>query len=112
MTTRHCLALDLKDNPALIAEYKNYHRCGNVWPEIIESIKTSGIEQAEIYLVGNRLVMILEVSEDFSFEAKQAADMNNPKVVEWETLMWKFQQQLPWSTGDEKWMLMDKIFTL
>ena len=112
MTTRHCLALDLKDNPALIEEYKQYHQAGNVWPEIIDSIKASGIEQAEIYLVGNRLVMMLEVNDNFSFEAKRVADLSNPKVVEWEKLMWRFQQQLPFSTGGEKWLLMDKIFTL
>ena len=110
MTIRHCFALDLKDDPALINEYKKYHQ--KVWPEILASIKDAGVEQAEIYLVGNRLCMILEVNEDFSFAAKQAADLSNDKVVEWENLMWTFQQQLPWATGDEKWLLMDKIFTL
>ena len=29
----YCLALDLKDDKILIAEYENYHR--NVWPEIL-----------------------------------------------------------------------------
>lgn len=110
MTKRHCFALDLKDDPALIEEYKAYHQ--NVWPEIIASIKDSGIEQADIYLVGNRLFMIIDVNDEFTFEAKQAADLSNNKVVEWEDLMWTFQQQLPWATGDEKWLLMDKIFTL
>jgi len=110
MTARHCFALDLKDDADLICQYKKYHE--KVWPEIIDSIKTAGIEQAEIYLLGNRLFMILEVNEDFCFEAKQASDLSNPKVVEWEQLMWEFQQQLPWATGDEKWLLMDKIFTL
>jgi len=56
--------------------------------------------------------MIIDVSEGFSFAAKQAADLSNPKVVEWEELMWTFQQQQPWATNDEKWLLMDKIFTL
>ena len=110
MTQRHCFALDLKDDPALIEEYKAYHQ--NVWPEIIASIKDSGIEQADIYLVGNRLFMIIEVNNDFTFEAKEAADLSNEKVVEWEELMWTFQQKLPWATGNEKWLLMDKIFTL
>ncbi|MEI6895342.1 MAG: L-rhamnose mutarotase [Colwellia sp.] len=112
MTIRHCFALDLKDNPALIAEYKKHHLNGNVWPEVIASIKDSGIEQVDIYLVGNRLFMMIEVSKSFSFEAKQSADLSNPKVVKWEDLMWTFQQQLPWATGDEKWLLMDNIFTL
>lgn len=112
MSQRHCFALDLKNDPALITQYKQYHKTENVWPEIIKSIKGSGIESLDIYLVGNRLFMIMDVNETFSFTAKQTADLNNPKVVAWEDLMWKFQQQLPWATGDEKWLQMDKIFTL
>lgn len=107
---RYCLALDLKDDPALIAEYEAYHR--NVWPEIIKSIKDSGIEVLDIYRTGNRMFMIIEANEDFGFEKKSAADNSNPKVQEWEALMWKFQQSLPWAKPGEKWILMDKIFEL
>ncbi len=112
MTTRHCFALDLKDDPKLIAEYKKYHKAEEVWPEIIASIKGSGIEKLDIYLVGNRLFMIMDVNADFSFETKQQTDLANEQVVEWEKLMWTFQQQLPWAKGDEKWLLMDNIFTM
>ena len=107
---RFCLALDLIDDPELISEYEAYHR--NVWPEIIESIKGSGIEQMEIYRVGNRLFMIMEVSDSFSFEKKSAMDMANEKVEQWEQLMWKYQQGLPFAQPGEKWVLMDKIFSL
>ncbi len=107
---RYCLALDLKNDPALIAEYEKYHR--NVWPEIIKSIKDAGIAVLDIYRTGNRLCMIMEVDEDFSFEKKAAADRYNPTVQEWEALMWKFQQALPWAKAGEKWILMDKIFEL
>jgi L-rhamnose mutarotase len=107
---RYCLALDLKDDPHLIAEYENYHR--NVWPEIIESIKDSGIESMNIYRTGNRLFMIIETKESFSFENKSTADATNSKVQEWEQLMWKFQQPLHWAKPGEKWILMDKIFSL
>ena len=107
---RYCLALDLKDDPKLIAEYENYHK--KVWPEIIESIKDSGIEVLDIYRTGNRMFMIIEANENFSFEKKAAMDEANPKVKEWEELMWKFQQALPWAKPGEKWILMDKIFEL
>jgi L-rhamnose mutarotase len=107
---RYCLALDLVDNAKLIEEYKQYHE--SVWPEIKESISLSGIENMEIYITGNRLFMIMEVDENFSFEAKDAADLANPKVQEWETLMWKFQQALPGAKPGEKWILMDQIFKL
>jgi L-rhamnose mutarotase len=107
---RYCLALDLKDDPALIAEYKKYHE--NVWPAIIDSIKTSGIEVLDIYRTGNRMFMIIDANDDFSFEKKAAMDNANPRVQEWEELMWKFQQALPWAKPGEKWILMDKIFEL
>lgn len=110
MLTRYCLALDLKDDPALIAEYEEWHR--KVWPEILDSITSSGIEQMEIYRAANRLFMIMEVNERFSFEAKGNADASNEKVQEWEALMWRFQQPLPFAAPGEKWVLMDKIFTL
>ncbi|HLR36706.1 MAG TPA: L-rhamnose mutarotase [Chitinophagaceae bacterium] len=107
---RYCLALDLKDDPKLIAEYEEYHR--NIWPEIEKSIKAAGVEKMEIYRAGNRTCMIMEVNDDFSFEKKDRMDIANPKVQEWETLMWKYQQAIPVAKEGEKWVLMDKIFEL
>ncbi|NKI25803.1 L-rhamnose mutarotase [Arenibacter sp. 6A1] len=111
-TTRHCFALDLKNNPELIAEYKEYHSAGNVWPEVIKSIKDSGIVDLQIYLVENRMFMIMEVDETFDAEKKATMDANNPKVQEWEDLMWTFQQALPWAKKGEKWIPMEKVFQL
>ena len=110
MTRRYCLTLDLKDDPKLIAEYKRYHQ--KIWPEITKSIRDSGIADMEIYLLGTRMFMIMEVNDSFSFEAKAQADRQNPKVQEWEKLMWKFQQALPQAKPGEKWLLMDRIFKL
>jgi L-rhamnose mutarotase len=107
---RYCLALDLKDDPKLIAEYEAYHK--NVWPEIIESIKKSGIEILDIYRTGTRMFMIIEATDEFSFEKKGQMDAANEKVQEWEKLMWRFQQALPWAKPGEKWTLMEKIFEL
>ena len=107
---KYGLALDLIDDSKLMDEYKAYHQ--KVWPEIIKSIKDSGIIVLDIYCIGNRMFMTIEADEDFSFDKKSAMDANNPKVQEWEDLMWKFQQALPWAKPGEKWMLMEKIFEL
>jgi L-rhamnose mutarotase len=107
---RYCLALDLKDDPTLISEYEKHHQ--EVWPEIIESIKSSGINSMEIYRAGNRLFMIMETEDDFSLDHKVLVDQYNPRVQEWETLMWKYQQALPYAKQGEKWMQMTKIFQL
>jgi L-rhamnose mutarotase len=105
---RYALALDLKDDPALIAEYEAYHR--GVWPEILHSIHEAGILRMEIYRYANRLFLLMETTNEFSLEAKAAADAVNPKVQEWETLMWRYQQALPGARPGEKWQLMEKIF--
>ena len=107
---RYCLALDLIDDEALIKVYEQWHE--QVWPEILESIRSSGIEQMEIYRLSNRLFMIMDVTDTFSFHAKANADASNEKVQEWETLMWNFQQPLPFAKPGEKWVLMNKIFSL
>jgi L-rhamnose mutarotase len=108
---RYCLALDLVDDPALIAEYEAYHQ--RIWPEIDASIRGAGVIDMTIYRAGNRLFMIMETDDEtFSFEKKAAADATNPKVQEWEALMWKYQQALPIAKPGEKWLLMDKIFQL
>ena len=107
---KYCLALDLKDDVDKINEYKDYHQ--DIWPEISKSLKDSGILNAEIYNTGNRLFMIIEVDKTFSFEKKLKMDLENPKVQEWEKLMWNYQQALPQSEKGSKSVLMDKIFDL
>ncbi len=84
---RHCFSLDLFDDPELISAYKQYHE--KIWPEIEQSITETGITQLEIYLIGNRMFMIMEVNDEFSFEKKTVMDKENPKVQKGEKLMWK-----------------------
>jgi len=105
---RYCFALDLKDDANLIAEYEGHHK--NVSAEILASIKDSGIERMELFRAGNRMFMILEVLDSFSFGEKEKMDNSNPAVQRWETLMWKYQQALPFAKPGEKWVLMKKFF--
>ena len=107
---RHCLALDLKNDADLIREYEDWHK--RVWPEIVKSIKDSGITSMEIYRVANRLFMIIEADETFTFEKKATLDSSNPKVQEWEQLMWKYQQSIPGGEPGVKWRRMERIFEM
>ena len=107
---RHCLTLDLKNDPARIAEYKRYHQ--TIWPEIRDSILGAGVTQMEIYLLGTRMFMIMDVTDDFSFERKAAMDRSNPKVQEWEALMAQFQAVPEGGDPVRKWQPMEKVFDL
>lgn len=105
---RHCLALDLRDDPEAIEQYDHYHR--NVWPEVEKSLAAAGIRIMEIYRIENRLFMIIEVDDTFSFEKKARSDHENSVVMEWESIMAGFQQPLPGSRPGKKWREMKRVY--
>jgi len=107
---QYCLRLNLKDDTALIYEYEEYHKPGNVWPEVIDSIRSAGILDMQIYRSGFELIMVMTVSGSFSFEDKALRDSLNPMVVNWERLMDKFQ--LKDEGTDVKWQEVSSIFRL
>ncbi len=107
---RYCFALDLKNDPCRIEEYEKLHE--NVWPEVRESFERAGITDVQLYRTGNRLFMLLDTNEQFSFEKKKAIDEADPVVKKWEALMSSYQEKLPWAPPGEKWVLMNPIFKL
>tara|TARA_B100001057_G_scaffold300966_1_gene301146 strand:- start:609 stop:938 length:330 start_codon:yes stop_codon:yes gene_type:complete len=107
---RFCYTLDLKKDQNLKNEYIKQHK--NVWPEIISSLKESGIINAEIYNVSFRLFLIIQTTNDFDEEKKKQMDLNNPYVQKWESLMLTYQKKMSFSKTGEKWVKMNKIFEL
>jgi len=107
---RFCFALDLINNTELINQYVAYHK--NVWPEILDSLKHSGIIDAEIYHIEDRLFLMIDTNESFTLENKGKMDAQNPIVEKWEELMWTYQKALPNTKPGEKWVLMERIFKL
>jgi len=105
--TRHVLTVDLRDDPATIAAYREYHR--EVWPEVIESLRRAGVEDMEIHLLGRRLVMILEL-QDRSVFANHVA--SSPLVAQWEQLMRSLQEPVPGAPSGDSWALMEPVFRL
>ena len=105
-------ALDLKNDPSLIAEYESWHRPGRIWREILGSLCAAGVEDLEIFRCGDRLTMVMEVSDDFSAADQAALGSANQCVRDWEELMWRFQRPLPFAGVGEKWVPMKKVFSL
>jgi len=111
-TKRYCLTLDLKNDPALVSQYRYWHMSEHIWPEIPKGIREVGIVDMEIYLLGTRLFMIMETGPEFDFTRDMAKLSGLPRQKEWEAFVAKFQQALPGSASGEKWRLMDRIFKL
>ncbi len=104
--------LDLKDDAASIERYRAWHAPGAVPAAINWSMRDFGVAELEIFLAGNRMVMVLTPGDDFDAEKKAAADAVNPEVQKWERLMWQFQQALPFARPGEKWLAMERIYAL
>ncbi|CAG9181220.1 L-fucose mutarotase [Cupriavidus laharis] len=108
---RHCLALDLRDDPALIARYEALHQ--RIWPEIAGHLRRHGVTGMEIWRVGTRLVMVMDTDDArYDPDSMARAAAADPKVQEWEALMWTFQAPTPWTPPDRKWVPMTRIFDL
>jgi L-rhamnose mutarotase len=110
MITRTVLAVDLKDDAAAIETYKEHHR--RVWPEVLASLRQVGVHDMDIYLLGRRLVMVVE-TEGPDFRRYFAAHrISHPRVTEWEALMRSLQEPAPGTPAGDWWARMEPIFSL
>jgi len=104
---RFVYALDLVDDPDVIKKYKDYHTA--VPKDVLDNLPDSGIEHMEIYLVGNRLINIIEAKDTY-VPSSLKREKAHPKVAEWEALMSRMQVPLKEAASGEKWVLMEKIY--
>jgi L-rhamnose mutarotase len=107
---RTLLMVDLKDDPARIATYVEHHE--RVWPEVIASLRQAGIRELDIYLLGRRLVMIVETDGRDVRECFASHRSSAPRVVEWEVLMKSLQEPPPGSAPEDWWAAMRPVFRL
>ncbi len=109
--TRHVLAVDLRDDPAVVEAYTEHHR--RVWPEVLRSLRGAGLADMQIYILGRRLVMLVDMKEGLDVRRVFAAHVaSHARVAEWEALMKSMQQPAPGSAAGEWWTVMQPVFHL
>lgn len=109
---RYCRTLQLRDNPELIAMYRDRHAEGNIWPEILEGIRSVGILEMEIYIRGTLLFMIIETAPDLDLDDAMTRLATLPRQQEWEDYMSIFQDCGAGATSNQKWQPMERMFHL
>ncbi len=109
---RYVQTMELRDNPALIALYRKAHSEPEAWPEILKGIREVGILEMELYILGTRLVMIVDMPAELDWDEVMARLATMPKQAEWEDYVAQFQQCVKGSTSDEKWQMMERMFHL
>ena len=111
-TKRYVQTLDLRDDPAMIEEYRKWHSEEFHWKEIREGIKAVGILEMEIYILGTRLVMIVDAPENFDWKSAMDKLATLPRQAEWEAFVAKLQGCRADARSDEKWQMMERMFYL
>ena len=109
-TKRYCQTMELKDDAELIRKYCLAHDEQHFRPEIMAGMREVGILEMEVYIAGNRLVMIVEAHEDFNWDDAMARLATLPGQQEWEEYVAQFQNCSAEATSDEKWQMMTRIF--
>ena len=111
MSGRYVLTVNLKDGPGIVETYTRHHR--DVWPEVQESLRRVGVEAMDIYLLGRRLVMIVEMRDGLDYRtAFMSHASSSPRVIEWERLMKSLQESPPEAREGEWWAVMEPVFHL
>lgn len=108
MTRRIVQMIDLADDAAAWEAYDRAHATGHVPPAVLASNRWRGIRHMDIYRVGARLVMIMDVNIDYDPEGLVEDSILQPAIAEWHRRMGSLQRPLGASSG---WTAASLIFS-
>lgn len=109
-TRRYVQTLQLRNDAALIEQYRHYHSREGIWPEILQGLKDSGVVEMEIYQQDTLLIMIVELDARDSWQEVMQRMGSGPRQAEWEAFTARFQKASAQAASEEKWQLMERIF--
>jgi L-rhamnose mutarotase len=109
---RYVQFLEITDDPELLAQYRYWHSEEHHWREIREGIRAVGILEMELYMLGNKLVMIVDAPADLNWQEAMDRLGTLPRQAEWEAFVARFQGCSADARSDEKWQMAERIFHL
>lgn len=109
-TKRFCQFLKL--NPDTLEQYKYWHNSHNIWKEIPLGIRKAGILDMEIYVINDMAFMLIEAAPDFDWDTSFGKLATYERQVEWEEFVSQFQIVGEGQRSEEKWQLVERIFSL
>lgn len=104
------LTLCLKNDPALIESYKEYHQ--RVWPEVTARLRAVGVHEMRIFLRATRMFMYIETADTFEPARDFVRVNDDPRSAEWNRLMAELQERAPEARSDEWWAPMELVFDM
>src|SRR4030088_3306823 len=78
------MALDLRDDPKLIARYRREH--AQAWPEVLARLREIGVTEMKIFLLGRRMFMYCQTRDGFDPSRDFARSSDDATYRRWDAL--------------------------
>jgi L-rhamnose mutarotase len=91
-TRRIVRIMDLNEGTEVAKAYELAHQRGNTPAAVLRAQRCHGILEMEIYRAGDRLVMIMEVTEAYEPAALDAESERSSEIADWHRRMGELQK--------------------
>ena len=105
------LTATLVTDKKLQQEYLDYHTTQfKKWPDIAKGFCNADFQQLLIFRNGRQLVLVISIPKGESLDKlNPKTTENNPKMVEWNKIMGKYQEGIEGTKKGESWVFLKKL---
>jgi len=107
----YLLTTNLVDDSVLQQDYMEYHRTQfEEWPEVAQGFCNADFQQLLVFRNGRQLLLVISIPADKTLdELNPKTEENNPRVVEWNKRMSKYQEGIEGTSPDETWVFLENV---
>jgi hypothetical protein len=107
----YLLMANLVADSAMQQEYMHYHEVQfKEWPEVAQGFCNADFQQLLVFRNGRQLLLVISIPGDKTLdELNPKTEENNPRVVEWNKIMGKYQEGIEGTGPGETWVFLNQI---
>lgn len=107
----YLLTASLVADTVLQREYMHDHHVQfKEWPEVAQGFCNAGFQQLLVFRNGRQLLLVISIPADKTLdELNPETEENNPRMVEWNHRMSKYQEGIEGTKPGETWVYLDKV---
>jgi hypothetical protein len=105
------LTANLVADPRLQQEYLSYHATQfTKWPEVSQGFCNANFQQLLVYRNGRQLMLVISIPKGETLDTlNPKTTENNPRMVEWNRIMAKYQEGISGTKPGEVWVFLNSI---
>jgi hypothetical protein len=109
--THILLTANLVADKKLQQEYLDYHATQfEKWPDIAKGFCNADFQQLLIFKNGRQLVLVISIPKEKTLdELNPKTTENNPKMIEWNKIMGKYQEGIEGTKKGDTWVFLKSL---